>query len=69
MALIPLSKLQEHLQEGDIKKGILTGQEGLHYGDIHFMPQCHTLKMQHVPFSYFCNLVSNNVFAPPNCQL
>ena len=25
--------------------------------------------MQHIPFSYFCNLLSNNVFTPPNTQL
>ena len=29
----------------------------------------HSLKMQCTPFPYFCNLVSNNAFAPPNYRL
>ena len=33
------------------------------------MPQCHSLKMQHLPYQYFCNLVSNNAFTPPNPKL
>ena len=69
MALITFLRLQECLKDGDIEKGILTGQEGLHYGDIHYMPPCHSLKMQYIPFSYFSNLVSNNTFTPLNCRL
>ena len=33
------------------------------------MLACHSLKMQHIPFPYFCNLVSDNAFALPNYRL
>ena len=70
MALIPLEKLLERLQySAEIPNRILTGQEGLHYGDIHFMPQHRTLKMQCVPFPYFCHMVDDNTFAPLKCEL
>ena len=70
MALIPFEKLLDHLQHSaEIPKGILTGQDGLHYGDIHFMPQHYTLKMQCIPFLYFCNMVDDNAFTPLKCEL
>ena len=70
MVLIPFEKLLEHLQYSvEIPNGILTGQEGLHYGDIHFMPQCRTLKMQCIPFPCFCHMVDENAFAPLKCEL
>ena len=70
MALIPFEKLLECLQyPAQIPNGILTGQEGLHYGDICFMPQRCTLKMQRIPFPYFCNMVDDNAFAPLKCKL
>ena len=70
MVLIPFEKLLERLQySAEIPNGILTGQEGLHYGDVRFMPQHHTLKMQHVPFPYFCHMVDDNTFAPLKCKL
>ena len=33
------------------------------------MPQCHTLKMQRIPFPYFCHMVDDNAFAPLKCKL
>ena len=70
MALILFKKLLECLQySAEIPNGILTGQEGLHYGDIRFMPQHCTLKMQCVPFLYFCHMVDDNAFAPLKCEL
>ena len=70
MALIPFKKLLEHLQySAEIPNGILTGQEGLYYGDVRFMPQRCTLKMQHVPFLYFCQMVDDNTFALLKCEL
>ena len=44
--------------------GLLTGQEGLHYRDICYLPLQHTLKMQHVPYTYFTSLVHENYFQP-----
>ena len=69
MALIKFSWLQNYLQDGDIEEGILSGQEGLHYSDIHYMPPHCLLKMQRIPYQYFRDLVSNNVFTPPNPKL
>ena len=45
------------------------GQEGLHYGNIHYMPPCRSLKMQRILYQYFSNLVNDNVFTPPDCKL
>ena len=70
MVLIPFEKLLEHLHySAEIPNRILTGQEGLHYGDIRFMPQCCTLKMQCIPFPYFCHMVDDNAFALLKCKL
>ena len=66
MALIKFSQLQDYLQEGDIKEGILSSQEGLHYSDICYMPLHCSLKMQCIPFQYFSDLVNDNVFTPSN---
>ena len=70
MVLIPIEKLLKCLQySAEIPNRILTGQKGLHYGDICFMPQHHTLKMQCIPFLYFCHMVDDNAFAPLKCEL
>ena len=69
MALIKFSQLQDYLQEGDIKEGILSTQEGLHFSDILYMPPCHSLKIQHIPYQYFSDLVNNNIYTPPNPKL
>ena len=70
MALIPFEKLLEHLQySAEIPNRILTGQEGLHYGNVSFMQQCHSLKMQCVLFLYFFHMVDDNAFAPLKCEL
>ena len=70
MALIPFKKLLKHLQySAAIPNRILTCQEGLHYGDICFMPQRRTLKMQCIPFPYFCHVVDGNAFALLKCEL
>ena len=44
--------------------GLLTGLEGLHYGDMHHMPLQCTLKMQHGPYTYFTSLIWENNFQP-----
>ena len=31
--------------------------------------QCHTLKIQCIPFPYFCHMVDDNAFAPLKCEL
>ena len=36
---------------------LLTGPEGLHYGDVRYMPLQCTLKMQHMPYTYFTSLI------------
>ena len=64
MALIPFKTLLECLQSSYIIL-ILTGQEGLYYGDICFMPQHHMLYMQCIPFSYFTNMVDYSMFHLP----
>ena len=69
MSLIKFSWLQDYLQDGNIKEGILSRQEGLHYGNIHYMPPCRSLRMQRIPYQYFCDLVSDNVFTSPNPKL
>ena len=69
MALIKFSWLQDYLQEGDIKDGILSSQEGLHYSDIHSMLLHDSFKMQCIPYQYFSNLVNDNVFTPPDPKL
>ena len=67
MALILFETLLECLQSSySLPGGILTGKEGLHYGDVHYMPMCHTLLMQCIPFSYFTNMVGNHAFQPAN---
>ena len=69
MVLIPFETLLEHLQSSYmIPNGILTRQEGLHYGHICFMLPHYTLQMQHVPFSYFTSMVDDNIFHPPKYQ-
>ena len=37
-------------------------QEGLHYGDVHYMPVQYMLKMQCMLYHYFVNLVWENNF-------
>ena len=65
MALISFSTMLDCLQSPhSLLSELLTGQEGLHYGDIHYLPLQHTLKMQHVPYTYFTSLVHENHFQP-----
>ena len=65
MALFSFSTMLDHLQSPhSLLSELLTGQEGLHYGDIRYLLLQHTLKMQHVPYTYFTSLVRENHFQP-----
>ena len=43
---------------------MLTNQEGLHFGDICFVPPQHTLNMQCISLTYLKSLISDNYFQP-----
>ena len=63
MALIKFDTMLDNLQSHhSLLSELLSGQEGLHYGDMHYMPLLHMLKMQQVPYNYFVNLVWENNF-------
>ena len=63
MALIKFDTMLDHLQSPHLLLSeLLSSQEGLHYGDVHYMPLQCMLKMQHVPYNYFINLVQENNF-------
>ena len=63
MALIKFDTMLECLQSSHLLRSeLLSAQEWLHYGDMHYMPLQHMLKMQHVPYNYFINLVWENNF-------
>ena len=63
MALIKFNTMLECLQSPHLLLSeLLSSQEGLHYGDMCYMPLQHTLKMHHVPYNYFVNLVQENNF-------
>ena len=65
MALIKFDTMLECLQSPhSLPSELLSGQEGLHYGNTHYMPLQHMVKMQHVPYNYFVNLVRENNFQP-----
>ena len=65
MALIKFDTMLDHLQSPhSLLSELLSGQEGLHYGDVCYMPLQCMLKMQHVPYNYFVNLVQENNFQP-----
>ena len=65
MALIKIDTMLECLQSPhSLLSELLSGQEELHYGDMHYMPLQHMLKMQCVPYNYFINLVWENDFQP-----
>ena len=62
MALIPFETMLEHLQSPHLLPGrILSVQEGLHYGDVSYMPMHCMLLMQCVPYHYFNNNVDKLV--------
>ena len=55
----------EHLQSPHSLLGnLLTSLEGLHYGDMRYMPLQCTLKMQCMPYTYFTSLIWENNFQP-----
>ena len=65
MALISFSTMLDCLQSPhSLLSELFMGQEGLHYGDICYLPLQCTLKMQHVPYTYFTSLVRENHFQP-----
>ena len=63
MALIKFDTMLECLQSPhSLLSELLSGQEGLHHGDVHYMPLQHMLKMQRVPYNNFVNLFQENNF-------
>ena len=65
MALIKFNTMLECLQSShSLLSELLSGQEGLHYGNVCYMPLQCMLKMQCVPYNYFINLVWENNFQP-----
>ena len=65
MALIKFNTMLDCLQSPhSLPSELLSSQGGLHYGDMHYMPLQCMLKMQHVPYNYFVNLVRKNNFQP-----
>ena len=63
MALIKFDTMLDCLQSPHLLLSVLlASQEELHYGDMHYMPLQCMLKMQHVPYNYFINLVWENNF-------
>ena len=65
MALISFTTMLECLQSlYSLPGDLLTGPEGLHYGDMCYMLLQCTLKMQSVPYTYFTCLGQENNFQP-----
>ena len=63
MALIKFDTMLDCLLSlHSLPSELLSSQEGLHYGDMHYMPLQCMLKMQHKPYNYFINLVWENNF-------
>ena len=70
MALIPFKTMLECLISPHSLPGrILSGQEGLHYGDVCYMAMPHTLLMQRVSYQYFSNLAQDHAFQPVKAVL
>ena len=70
MALILFETMLEHLQSPHLLPGgILSGQEGLHYGDVSYMPMHRTLLMQCIPYHYFNNMAQDHAFQPVKAVL
>ena len=70
MALILFETMLEHLQSPYSLPGrILSRQEGLHYGDMHYMPMHCMLLMQQIPYHYFNNMAQDHGFQPVKAAL
>ena len=70
MALIPFKTMLQHLQSPHLLPArILSGQQGLHYGDMCYMPMHCTLLMQHIPYHYFHNMAQDHAFQPVKAVL
>ena len=70
MALIPSETMLKCLQSPhSLPGGILSGQEGLHYRDVCYMPVHCMLLMQHIPYHYFNNMVQDHAFQPVKAVL
>ena len=70
MALILFETMLVCLQSPHSLPGrILSGQEGLHYGDMCYMPMHRMPLMQHVPYHYFNNMGPDRAFQPVNAIL
>ena len=70
MALILFETMLECLQSPHSLPGrILSGQEGMHYRDVCYMPMLCTLLMQHIPYHYFNNMMQDHAFQPVNTVL
>ena len=63
--MISFNTLHECLQSlHSLPSELLMGQQGLHFGDVHFMSLQHTLNMQRIPLTFLKSLVSNDSFLP-----
>ena len=61
--MINFNNLHEQLQSlHSLPSELLTGQESLHFGDVHFTPLQCTLNMQCIPLTYLKSLVSEDSF-------
>ena len=70
MALIPFETILKHLQSPNSLPGeILSGQEGLHYRDMHYMPMLCMFLMQHILYHYFNNMAQDHAFQPVKAVL
>ena len=70
MALILFNTMWECLQSPhSLPGGILSEQEGPHYGDVHYMSMHHMLLMQCIPYQHFNNLVQDHAFQPVKAVL
>ena len=70
MALIPFETMLECLQSPHSLSGrILSGQEGLHYGDVCYMSMHHMPLMQCIPYHYFNNITPAHTVPHPNTRI
>ena len=70
MALISFKTMLEHLQSPHLLPGrILSGQEGLHYGDVCYIPIHCMLLMQCIPYHYLNNMAQDHAFQPVKAVL
>ena len=65
MAELSFQRLLQHIQsQKSIPQGMLSSNDGLHFGDIHYAPSWHSLNMQRISLAYLENLIGTNAFLP-----